>query len=91
MTMIYPLASLAADPPSLYPDYVGTRLRAPKQPLVIMPHTLSELTGPVYGHESVLADRRRPHPPACRRAARRAHHRHRARHGRGRPAACRTR
>ena len=38
-----------ADPPFLYPDYVGTRLRAPKQPLVILPHTLSELTGPAYG------------------------------------------
>jgi len=28
---------------------VGTRLRAPKDPLVVLPHTLSELTGPVYG------------------------------------------
>lgn len=37
------------DPPNDYPDYVGTRLRAPKQPLVLLPHTLSELTGPVYG------------------------------------------
>jgi protocatechuate 3,4-dioxygenase beta subunit len=53
MTVIYPVASLAADPPSLYPDYVGTRLRAPSQPLVLIPHTLSELTGPVYGHGSV--------------------------------------
>jgi protocatechuate 3,4-dioxygenase, beta subunit len=53
MTEIYPVASLAADPPSLYPDYVGTRLRAPSQPLVIIPHTLSELTGPVYGHGNV--------------------------------------
>jgi protocatechuate 3,4-dioxygenase beta subunit len=53
MTVIYPVASLAADPPSLYPDYVGTRLRAPSQPLVLIPHTLSELTGPVYGHGNV--------------------------------------
>ena len=37
------------DPPHLYPDYVGTRLRAPKEPLVVLPHTLTELTGPVYG------------------------------------------
>ena len=37
------------DPPYLYPDYVGTRLRSPKQPLVILPHTLTELTGPAYG------------------------------------------
>ena len=27
------------DPPYYYPDYVGTRLRAPKEPLVLMPHT----------------------------------------------------
>ena len=25
------------DPPNDFPDYVGTRLRAPKQPLVILP------------------------------------------------------
>jgi protocatechuate 3,4-dioxygenase beta subunit len=37
-------------PPYLYPDYKSTRLRAPEKPLVILPHTLSELTGPVYGH-----------------------------------------
>ena len=35
----------AVDPPYLYPDYVGTRLRAPNQPLVVLPHTLTELTG----------------------------------------------
>lgn len=27
--------------------------RAPARPLVVIPHTLSELTGPVYGHESL--------------------------------------
>ena len=37
------------DPPYDWPDYVGTRLRHPKQPLVIVPHTLTELTGPAYG------------------------------------------
>ena len=37
------------DPPLDYPDYVGTRLRAPKEPLVVIPRTLSELTGPAYG------------------------------------------
>jgi protocatechuate 3,4-dioxygenase, beta subunit len=68
MTTIYPIDSLAADPPSLYPDYVGTRLRAPQRPLIRIPHTLSELTGPVYGHESVSesdADLTRQHagPP----------------------------
>ncbi|SEQ94788.1 protocatechuate 3,4-dioxygenase, beta subunit [Faunimonas pinastri] len=53
MALIYPQESLKAHPSYLSPDYVGTRIRSPKRPLVIIPHTLSELTGPVYGHESV--------------------------------------
>ena len=28
-------------------------MRSPKRPLITLPHTLSEVTGPVYGHESV--------------------------------------
>jgi protocatechuate 3,4-dioxygenase, beta subunit len=43
----------SADPPYLHPDYVATRTRAPKRPLVVLPHTLSEVTGPLYGHERV--------------------------------------
>ena len=43
------------DPPFDYPEYVGTRLRAPKEPLVIVPSTLTELTGPAYG-ESAIAE-----------------------------------
>ena len=42
-----------ADPPYLYPDYVATRTRAPRRPLIPLAHTLSEVTGPVYGHERV--------------------------------------
>ena len=42
-----------ADPPYDAPDYVGTRLRAPKEPLVIIPHSLSELTGPAFGASAV--------------------------------------
>ena len=41
------------DPPYLYPDYGSTRLRAPSEPLVVVAHTLSELTGPVYGKSAV--------------------------------------
>ena len=40
-------------PPCDYPPYRSTEFRHPKQPLVIIPQTLTELTGPVYGHESV--------------------------------------
>jgi protocatechuate 3,4-dioxygenase, beta subunit len=43
----------SADPPYLHPDYVSTRTRAPRRPLVPLPQTLSEVTGPVYGHERV--------------------------------------
>jgi protocatechuate 3,4-dioxygenase, beta subunit len=41
------------DPPYLWPDYVSTRLRAPKQPLLILPDTLEDPTGPAYGHGAV--------------------------------------
>jgi protocatechuate 3,4-dioxygenase, beta subunit len=40
-------------PPYLYPDYRSTRTRAPSRPLLLLPHTLSELTGPAYGHDAV--------------------------------------
>ncbi len=40
-------------PPYLYPDYVATRLRAPKKPLIILPRTLSDRTGPAYGHDPI--------------------------------------
>ena len=53
MTAAYPTRSLAAHPPYLYPDYRSTVKRTPARPLVVIPHTLSELTGPVYGHESL--------------------------------------
>jgi protocatechuate 3,4-dioxygenase, beta subunit len=53
MTLAYPKESQSAHPPNLYPGYGSTVKRAPSRPLVPLPHTLSELTGPVYGHESV--------------------------------------
>jgi protocatechuate 3,4-dioxygenase, beta subunit len=43
------------DPPYLFPDYRSTTLRAPGKPLLLLPQTLSELTGPVYGHDDVGA------------------------------------
>jgi len=41
------------DPPYVYPDYVATRLRGPQKPLVVLPQTLSELTGPVFGDGAI--------------------------------------
>ncbi len=49
-TEIETAGEAAGHPPYLYPDYKSTRLRAPKEPLVILPHTLSEISGPAYGH-----------------------------------------
>jgi protocatechuate 3,4-dioxygenase beta subunit len=46
-------SSEGADPPYLYPEYRSTTLRAPTRPLLLLPQTLSELTGPVFGHEAV--------------------------------------
>jgi len=40
-------------PPHLYPPYVSTRKRAPSKPLVVVPQTMSELTGPVFGRDAV--------------------------------------
>jgi protocatechuate 3,4-dioxygenase beta subunit len=54
MTLLYPREStLEAYAPRLFPDYKSTVKRAPQKPLIIAPHTLSELTGPVYGHDIV--------------------------------------
>jgi protocatechuate 3,4-dioxygenase, beta subunit len=49
-----PAAGVHPDPNS--PGYRATVLRHPKQPLVIIPQTLTELTAPVYGDDSVGKD-----------------------------------
>ena len=40
-------------PPLDYPGYRSTALRAPSQPLVLLPHNLTEVTGPLLGAERV--------------------------------------
>ena len=40
-------------PEYLHEGYRSTLRRAPSQPLIRLPHTLSELTGPVYGHNPI--------------------------------------
>ncbi len=40
-------------PPYLSPGYKSTLLRAPTKPLIPIKQALSELTGPVYGHEKL--------------------------------------
>ncbi len=40
-------------PPMISPEYKSTLLRAPKKPLIPIKQSLSELTGPAYGHEAL--------------------------------------
>ena len=40
-------------PEYLHPPYVSTRKRAPTKALVLLPHTLSEVTGPLFGQGDV--------------------------------------
>ncbi len=40
-------------PPMIYPEYKSTIYRAPKKPLIPIKQSLTELTGPVYGHDSL--------------------------------------
>ena len=49
----YRRPSPGTQPDYLFPPYVSTLKRAPTRPLVVLPHTLSELTGPVFGHDEV--------------------------------------
>jgi protocatechuate 3,4-dioxygenase beta subunit len=38
-------------PPAYYPDYKTSVARSPRLPLVALQQSLSEITGPVFGHE----------------------------------------
>jgi protocatechuate 3,4-dioxygenase beta subunit len=40
-------------PDYLFPRYASTVKRAPTKPLVMLPHTLTEVTGPVFGYDEV--------------------------------------
>ena len=43
----------SSQPVLLHEPYRATIRRAPRKPLIPLPHTLSEVTGPVYGHEDI--------------------------------------
>jgi len=42
-----------SQPESLCPAYASTVKRSPGQPLILLPQSLSEITGPVFGHDRV--------------------------------------
>ncbi len=61
---VYRRPAPGSQPPYLHPAYESSRKRAPTQPLVLLPHTISEITGPQFGAESVApgtADLTRQH------------------------------
>ncbi len=49
----FPRPLPGTQPAYLHPPYASSVRRAPGRPLVLLPHTLTELTGPVFGHETV--------------------------------------
>jgi protocatechuate 3,4-dioxygenase, beta subunit len=48
----YLRAQPGTQPTPLHPPYTASLKRAPSKPLIFMPHTLSEVTGPAFGPES---------------------------------------
>ena len=53
--MRYPRPPAGTHPPNDSPGYRSTALRHPKEPLVIIPQTLSEITGPAYPYGRIEA------------------------------------
>ena len=55
MSVLHPYRKPApgAQPDYLSPAYASTVKRSPSQPLILLPQSLSEMTGPVFGHERV--------------------------------------
>jgi len=49
-------AAPGTQPEYHYPPYVSSILRSPRKPLMMLPHTLTERTGPVFGHGIVAAN-----------------------------------
>ncbi len=50
---IYPRPKPNEQPALLHPPYVSTVRRAPAIPPILLPHAISELTGPQYGHNPI--------------------------------------
>ena len=49
----YRRPAAGTQPDYLFPRYASTVKRAPTRPLVIVPQTLTELSGPAFGHDEV--------------------------------------
>jgi protocatechuate 3,4-dioxygenase, beta subunit len=51
----YRRAAEGTQPEYLHPAYVSSVKRAPTKPLVVLPHTLSEITGPTFDEDALAA------------------------------------
>ena len=49
----YRKARAEIQPPYFHPPYASSVKRAPMRPLIAVPHTLSEWTGPVFGYSEI--------------------------------------
>jgi protocatechuate 3,4-dioxygenase, beta subunit len=52
----YRRPAAGTQPSYLHAPYQSSVKRSPRQPLITLPHTLSEVTGPVFGHDKVRPD-----------------------------------
>jgi len=52
----YRMPAAGSQPDYLSPAYGSTFKRSPSQALILLPQSLSELTGPVFGHERVTSN-----------------------------------
>ena len=67
MSDLQPFRAIAPgnQPDYLVPTYTSTVKRSPSQPLILLPQSLSEMTGPVFGHDRIKDtdhDLTRQHP-----------------------------
>jgi protocatechuate 3,4-dioxygenase beta subunit len=51
----FPRPAPGTHPPNDSPGYRSTALRHPNEPLIVIPHTLSEITGPAYPYGRIEA------------------------------------
>jgi protocatechuate 3,4-dioxygenase, beta subunit len=53
-SIIFPRDDRPIDPPYLHPPYRGTVLRAPARPMMVLAHSMTELSEPVLGEGRVM-------------------------------------
>ena len=56
MTETYRPRDWAGQPAYLSPDYTSARLRGPTKPPIVLPRSLSDSSGPIFGRESATGD-----------------------------------